>query len=36
MKKIYTSLQNPNVQGYLIIAFLFTAVAIATILTWGK
>ena len=36
MKKIYTSLQNPNVQGYLIIGIIFTAVAIATVLTWGK
>lgn len=36
MKKIYTSLQNPDVQGYLVIAFIFAAVAITTFLTWGK
>jgi hypothetical protein len=36
MKKIYTYLHQPNVQGYLIIGFIFMAVAIATVLTWGK
>jgi hypothetical protein len=36
MKKFYSYLHQPNVQGYLIIAFIFLAVAIATALTWGK
>jgi hypothetical protein len=36
MKKIYSYLHNPDVQGYLIIGIIFTAVALATVLTWGK
>jgi len=36
MKKIYTSLQNPAIQGYLIVGLIFTAIVLVTILTWGK
>jgi len=36
MKKIYSYLHNPDVQGYLVIGFIFLSLAIATFLTWGK
>ena len=36
MKKIYSLLRNPDVQGIVIIAVIFFAIALITILTWGK
>jgi hypothetical protein len=36
MKKLYNLLHNPDVQGGILIAVIFTAIAVATILTWGK
>jgi hypothetical protein len=36
MKKIAGYLHNTNVQGAIIITMIFSAVALATILTWGK
>jgi hypothetical protein len=36
MKKIYPYLQNPNVQGALLVTFIVVAIALVTILTWGK
>ena len=36
MKKIYSYLHEPNVQAYLVIGFIFTAVVVVTLLTWGK
>jgi len=36
MKKIYNQLQNPNVQGTIIVSCIILALAIVTLLTWGK
>jgi hypothetical protein len=36
MKKIYYYLHNPDVQGAILLTFIFAAIALVTILTWGK
>jgi hypothetical protein len=36
MKKINAMLQNPDVQGVILVTVIFTALIIATVLTWGK
>ena len=36
MKKIYSSLHNPAVQGRIIIALIIATITLTTILTWGK
>ena len=36
MKKINTYLHNPDVQGALLISFIVVAIALVTVLTWGK
>jgi hypothetical protein len=36
MKKLNAYLHNSEVQGVLIVALLFAAVVVTTVLTWGK
>jgi hypothetical protein len=36
MKKINSLLHNEKVQGNLFLGFIFTAIAVIVILTWGK
>jgi hypothetical protein len=36
MKKINALLHNEKVQGNLFLGFIFTAIAVIVILTWGK
>jgi len=36
MKKLNTYLHKPDVQGAIIISFIFLAIAIVTLVTWGK
>lgn len=36
MKKINSLLHNEKVQGNLFLGFIFTAIAVIAILTWGK
>jgi hypothetical protein len=36
MKKLNILLHKPDVQGAIIISFIFLAIAVVTVLTWGK
>jgi hypothetical protein len=36
MKKINYYLHKPDVQGAIIISFIFIAIVAVTVLTWGK
>ena len=36
MKKLNAYLHNPEIQGGIIIALIFAAIAVTTVLTWGK
>jgi hypothetical protein len=36
MKKLNTYLHKPDVQGAIIISFIFLAIAVVTLITWGK
>jgi len=36
MKKLNTYLHKPDVQGAIIISFIFLAIAVVTLVTWGK
>lgn len=36
MKKLNTYLHNPEIQGSILIALIFVAIAVTTVLTWGK
>ena len=36
MKKLNTHLHNPNVQAVIFISCIFVAIALVTVLTWGK
>jgi len=36
MKKLNTYLHKPDVQGAIIVTCIFLAIALVTILTWGK
>jgi hypothetical protein len=36
MKKLNTYLHKPDVQGAILVSFIVLAIAIVTLLTWGK
>jgi hypothetical protein len=36
MKKLNTYLHKPDVQGAIIISFIFLAITVVTLVTWGK
>lgn len=36
MKKIQSILQDVNVQGNLVVGFIFTTIIVMSILTWSK
>ena len=36
MKKVYSYLHKPDVQGAIIISCIVLAIAIVSLLTWGK